>query len=600
MARWDRSAAAAARPVHGPGTVRVALVGPRPERVAAQLVRLAARRPIAVELADSATLPDRVRDAAANRHAFAAIDTAVVVPNEALLRILDDPTLRLATLVSHHPGQHPVATDGSVVLSSATAWHPVPGGDADAVGVVYVSGAATGAVAERLNGLDPALAALDPIDLLLAALVREAALPPMTAVALDPMPGGRAPDAAAANGLASEVGQVDAADLASRTAARTGDGFYSTFVLRRIAAHVTPWAVRRRIPANTVTALSALVGVAAAVSFAFGTYPALVLGALLLQVSLVLDCVDGEIARVTRTRSPFGAWLDAATDRLKEYAALAGLAIAAGAGWWWVATAGMVVQTARHMHDFAFSKGVLAMYRRARERDTRPLTDTSPWVRPTGSSAGESGSASMWLRRVIHMPIGERWLALSVAALLNAPGAGLVAYLALAVLSGGWTLLGALRRTTSAVAEFGTVFRRTLADYRDDGVALPLTLGRGPGGVLGWLLPSALTVAEGVAVVTLTQAVAADWSAAAFVWFAVVAWHRYDVIYRRGGETPAVPTMVSILGGGWPARIVAVCAGAAAGVLPTVLVAGTIWMTLVYVPESLATGLRTRRLGAWS
>jgi hypothetical protein len=313
--------------------------------------------------------------------------------------------------------------------------------------------------------------------------------------------------------------------------------------------------VHRRIPANTVTVLSALVGVAAAISFAFGTYPALVFGALLLQVSLVLDCVDGEIARATRTRSPFGAWLDAATDRLKEYAALAGLAIAAGAGWWWVATAGMVVQTARHMHDFAFSKGVLAAYRRARERDTRPLTDTSAWVRPTGSSAGESGSASMWLRRVIHMPIGERWLVLSVAALLDAPGAGLVTYLALAVLSGGWTLLGALRRTTSAVAEFGTVFRRTLADYRDDGVLLPLTLGRGPGGVLGWLPfgPHSGRRCRGHRADPDRRR---RLGAAAFVWFALVAWHRYDVIYRRGGETPAVPTMVSILGGGWPARIV--------------------------------------------
>jgi phosphatidylglycerophosphate synthase len=600
MAGRDRSAPDAARPIRVPGAVHVVLVGPRPERLAAQLAGLAARRPIAVELADSAALPNRVRDAAANRHAFAAIDTAVVVPDEALLRIVDDPTLRLATLVRRGAGPHPVATDGSIVLSSATAWHPVPGGDGDAVGVVYVRAAVAGAVAERLDGLDPALAALDPIDLLLVALVRDAALPPVTAVALDPLPGGRAADAEAVTALASDVGQVDAADLASRTAARTGDGFYSTFVLRRIAARVTPWAVRRGIQANAVTVLSALIGVAGAVSFAFGTYPALVLGALLLQVSIVLDCVDGEIARVTRTRSPFGAWLDAATDRLKEYAALAGLAIGAGPGWWWVATAGMVVQTARHMHDFAFAKGVLAAYRRARERDTRSLSDTSPWKRAAGSQSGESGSASMWVRRVIHMPIGERWLVLSVAALLNAPGAGLVAYLALAVLSGGWTLLGALRRNTSGMAESGTVVRRTLADYRDDGVLLPFTTGRRPGGVLGWLLPSALTVAEGAVLVGLTQAVAADWAAAAFLWFAVVAWHRYDVVYRRGGETPMVPSVVSMLGGGWPARIAALLLGAAFGVLPAVLVAGTIWMTLVYVPESLATGVRTRRIEAWA
>jgi phosphatidylglycerophosphate synthase len=142
------------------------------------------------------------------------------------------------------------------------------------------------------------------------------------------------------------VAQVDAADLASRTAARAGDGFYSTFVLRRIAARLTPWAVRRGIQANAVTVLSALIGVVQGPCRSRSAPTRrLALGALLLQVSIVLDCVDGEIARVTRTRSPFGAWLDAATDRLKEYAALAGLAIAAGPHFWWVATAGMVVQT---------------------------------------------------------------------------------------------------------------------------------------------------------------------------------------------------------------------------------------------------------------
>jgi hypothetical protein len=61
-----------------------------------------------------------------------------------------------------------------------------------------------------------------------------------------------------------------------------------------------------------------------------------------------------------------------------------------------------------------------------------------------------------------------------------------------------------------------------------------------------------------------------------------------------------VPSVVSMLGGGWPARIAALLLGAAFGVLPAVLVAGTIWMTLVYVPESLATGVRTRRIEAWA
>ena len=67
-----------------------------------------------------------------------------------------------------------------------------------------------------------------------------------------------------------------------------------------------------------------VVGLAAAALFAVGEPVALVAGALLLQLSLVLDCVDGDVARYTRRFSPLGAWLDASTDRLKEFACYAG------------------------------------------------------------------------------------------------------------------------------------------------------------------------------------------------------------------------------------------------------------------------------------
>ena len=63
--------------------------------------------------------------------------------------------------------------------------------------------------------------------------------------------------------------------------------------------------------------------------FATGERVGLVAGALLLQLSLVVDCVDGEVARYTRAFSSLGAWLDASTDRVKEYACYAGLAFGA-------------------------------------------------------------------------------------------------------------------------------------------------------------------------------------------------------------------------------------------------------------------------------
>ena len=100
------------------------------------------------------------------------------------------------------------------------------------------------------------------------------------------------------------------------------------------------------------------IAVVSAVWFADGGRPAMLLGAALLYVAFVLDCVDGQLARYTRQFSTLGAWLDATFDRAKEYVAYAGLAagaVASGAGEvWGLAIAALGLQTVRHMIDFSF------------------------------------------------------------------------------------------------------------------------------------------------------------------------------------------------------------------------------------------------------
>ncbi len=553
------------------------------QRAAQRLAALPARDPITVRTAggDLASIVDVLAGAPCS---VAVVSSDLTAADAALLRLLDDPTLTVGALVADGGSGHPVATAGATVLTAGTPLHPIEDADADYLGALFVDAGVVGAAADALRVADrPDWAHIDVPDLALAALTRSPALPPVTAVRAEPFPAGR--------GTAVDIRASP--DLAARTAARSGDGWYSTFVLRRLSARITPWAVRRGIGANAVTAVSAVLGLAGAGAFALGAYPWLVAGALLLQVSLVLDCVDGEIARATRTRSAFGGWLDAATDRVKEYAALAGLALA-GHGLWALALAGMVVQTVRHLQDFAFDKGVLARWRAAL-RDVRPLEDTSTWRRPDGAGRGPEplhGPAGMWLRRVIRMPIGERWLVLSLAAVAGSPASGLIAYLGTAVLAEAWTVLGALRRTRGPVGRYGADLRAVLAAYRDDGVLGLATGARSPGGAAGWMLPPVTAAIEGGALFGCALLAAPDWTSAAFGWFAVSAWHRYDVVYRRVG----VPMAVGLLGGGWPVRSAVVLVGALAGMLPAVLVAGGCWLVLVYVPESLLAGARTRRL----
>src|SRR5213076_1711230 len=104
-------------------------------------------------------------------------------------------------------------------------------------------------------------------------------------------------------------------------------GFFTTFFVSPYSKYIARWAARRGLTPNFVTSVSMAVGVVAAACFALGSRAGLVAGAVLLQAAFTLDCVDGQLARYTRTFSKFGAWLDSIFDRTKEYAWFAGLAI---------------------------------------------------------------------------------------------------------------------------------------------------------------------------------------------------------------------------------------------------------------------------------
>ena len=370
-------------------------------------------------------------------------------------------------------------------------------------------------------------------------------------------------------------------------------------MLRRLSRPISRWGAAHGVSANAVTILSGVLGVVAAVLFGTGAYAGLLAGALLLQVSLVLDCVDGEIARATRTFSAFGAWLDASLDRVKEYGALAGLAVgaahsasASGHDLWLLALAGMALQTARHVQDFAFDKGVLAAWR-APQVDRRPLTDLTPWTSPANSNPAGAPTASTWVRRIIHMPIAERWLVLSLGAALGHPLWSLVAYLVLTAGAGGWTLLGALRRSLRTSTPYPAGLRAVLARYRDDGLLGLVLRDRGPAGTAGWLLPVAATALEGVVLLAVAGSGGVTTRVWAFAWFAALAWHRYDLIYRWRDRGLTVPSWVGWAGAGWLVRCaVVLAAGAAGGV---VLAAGSVWLALVYVPESLTASAQSWR-----
>ena len=108
------------------------------------------------------------------------------------------------------------------------------------------------------------------------------------------------------------------------------DGQVDTYFNRKVSRPITRWLVRTALTPNQVTVLSCLVGILGALCFFLAGYWGPVLGALLLQFSVVLDCCDGEIARVKFMESPFGDSLDIICDTIVSVAIFLGIG---GAVW---------------------------------------------------------------------------------------------------------------------------------------------------------------------------------------------------------------------------------------------------------------------------
>jgi phosphatidylglycerophosphate synthase len=101
-------------------------------------------------------------------------------------------------------------------------------------------------------------------------------------------------------------------------AGRPRDGWWVSMLLEpvavravRLLAHHTP------LTPNQLTALSAMLTVASAGGLLEGEPFGLIAGALLFQLSLLVDCMDGMLARLTGTVTELGAWFAAVASRAR-------------------------------------------------------------------------------------------------------------------------------------------------------------------------------------------------------------------------------------------------------------------------------------------
>ena len=102
----------------------------------------------------------------------------------------------------------------------------------------------------------------------------------------------------------------------------SADGLVDRFFNRPLGRPLSKLLAQTPVSPNQVSLLSILIGVASAWFFAAGSF---VMGALILQLSAVVDCVDGDLARVLFKQSRAGKWLDLAGDQVVHFSVFAAI-----------------------------------------------------------------------------------------------------------------------------------------------------------------------------------------------------------------------------------------------------------------------------------
>ncbi len=345
----------------------------------------------------------------------------------------------------------PVRAERGKVIAAGNSFHTVAGPNGAFRGVLHVGEADLPRFAEvadeladlardrRLGGADEAEVA----ELLLAGLVRVGVA--VRAVPLGRLHCARMAGQQGADAAMARLAEVDEDHARLAAAIKSEDGFVATYLVSSWSGHVVRMAARLGLTPNAVTGLSVGLAALAAVAFSAGERRAQLAGAVLLYLSFVLDCVDGQLARYTRMFSPLGAWLDATFDRVKEYLVYVGLALgyAGGVergamgpdGIWALAVAAMLVQAIRHMIDFSY----------AGARADASGDGGGPVVRL--SARLDRNTALRWLKKVIVLPIGERMVLIAVTAGLFNARVTFLALLAWGGVAALYTLTGRTARS---------------------------------------------------------------------------------------------------------------------------------------------------------
>jgi phosphatidylglycerophosphate synthase len=408
------------------------------------------------------------------------------------------------------------------IASASSQSHKVTVGNRNFAGALRIS---QNQREEVIKALEEAIDSRLPgnaIDLSLVALTR--ARVQVDAADLWAAPYARSADNLVRESVASELENLNLGQLRLKMANRANDGFYSVFFLRKFSKLLTWLAVRVKATPNQVTLISFAIGLYSAFCFTKGSFSQTLLGAVLLQISIIVDCVDGELARYTRKFSKLGAWLDAVTDRVKEYMVFLGLAIGAeksGEDLWVPALVMMLIQTFRHLSDYNFARSVKL---RAESQFLAPIDYAADFDGIVPTEREPKGRLRYWLGKIIQFPIGERWLVISASAVIGGASFTFTVMPILAAISALVVYRGRIMRTLKMER---VPSRGILISAQQDSLILKLNFIKR----FDWLAPSLLRAIETLLLLWIFI-INEEINAVTFIIIFTIVFHHYDNLYR--------------------------------------------------------------------
>lgn len=209
-----------------------------------------------------------------------------------------------------------------------------------------------------------------------------------------------------------------------RSVIKPDDGFLAYYFSAQLANLLVRVLRHTPVTPNMLTFTSLVLGVVTAYLYSRGDWKSLIIGAILHHLSFILDCGDGQLARVKGLKSQMGHWFDYHSDKIKDFLLLLGLAwgVYAQTGWAWILV-------------LAFVTIALQFLRNITELNRQLFTwNTSGKPAEKVAAIKPKSQFTTTIKNSLLFKLSDRTLLITLAALLNLASLGIIVYAVLALL----------------------------------------------------------------------------------------------------------------------------------------------------------------------